>query len=55
MTVFCYVFFVLLYEVVQSNILDNCFKMLSVASPNSNYGVLCFVCSFKAVVRSIVA
>ena len=47
--------FVLLAAAVLSNILDNFFKSLSVASPNSKYGVLGFGCSFKAVERSFAA
>ena len=42
----------LLAAAVLLNILDNFSKALSVAYPDSKYGVLGFGCSIKAVVRS---
>ena len=43
--------FVLLSATFLSNMFANLFKALSVASPNSKYGVLGLGCSFRAVVR----
>ena len=44
--------FVVMAAAVLSNILAIFFKSFSVASPNSKCGVLGFVCSIKAVVKS---
>ena len=45
----------LLAAAVLLNILDNFSKALSVAYPDSKYGVLGFGCSIKAVVKSFAA
>ena len=58
MTVFWYVILFYLFSLAAAvllNILANFFKVLSVASPNSNYGVFGFESSIKAVVRSFIA
>ena len=45
----------LLAAAVLSNMLDNFFKSLSVASPNSKYGLLGFECPFNDFVGSFAA